>query len=61
MRELVAEILLRLLRVILATFLGVVVWLLATGPGGAQGSVELWLLCWMSGVGFIVMVDKSPL
>ena len=61
MRELVAEILLRLTRVALAALLGLVVWFVAVGPGGAQSSVELWILCWLSGAAFILLVDKSPL
>ena len=61
MRELVFEILLRLSKAVAAAVLGLVVWLLASGPLGAQGSVELALLCWLSGAAFILVVQESPL
>ena len=61
MRELIAEILLRLSRVLAATLLGLVVWLVAVGPLGNPGSIELWLLCWLSGAAFVLVVDRSPL
>ena len=61
MRELVFEALLRLSRVLLATILGLVVWVVAVGPAGATGSAELWLLCWLAGAGFILLVDRGPL
>ena len=61
MRELVFEALLRLSRVLLATVLGLIVWAVAVGPLGAVGSVQLWLLCWLAGAGFILLVDRSPL
>ena len=61
MRELVFEVLLRLSRVLLATIVGLIVWGFATGPLGAAGSVELWLVCWLSGAAFILLLDRSPL
>ena len=61
MRELVFEILLRLSKALAAAVLGLVVWLVAIGPLGAQGSVELALLCWLSGAAFILVVQESPL
>jgi hypothetical protein len=60
-RELVFEALLRLSRVVLATVLGLIVWGIAVGPIGAAGSVELWLLCWLAGAAFILLIDRSPL
>ena len=61
MRELVFEILLRLSKALAAALLGLVAWLVATGPLGAQGSAELALLCWLSGAAFILLVEESPI
>ncbi|HEY6571410.1 MAG TPA: hypothetical protein VIZ22_14040 [Candidatus Limnocylindrales bacterium] len=61
MRELLFEILLRLTKALAAAVLGLLVWLVAVGPLGAQGSVELALLCWLSGAAFILVVQESPI
>ena len=61
MRELVFEILLRLSKALAAAVLGAVVWLIAVGPLGAPGSVELALLAWLSGAAFILLVEESPI
>ena len=61
MRELVAEILLRLAKAALAAFLGLIVWVVAVGVLGATPSVELALLAWLSGAAFILVVQESPL
>ena len=61
MRELVFEILLRLAKAAAAALVGLVVWLLAVGPLGAEGSVELALLAWLSGAAFILLVEESPI
>ena len=61
MRELVAEILLRLAKVLGATVLGVVVYLVATGPLGAAPTVELWLLSWLCGAAAVLLVESSPI
>ncbi len=61
MRELVFEILLRLSKALLAAILGLVAWLVAVGPLGASGSVELALLCWLGAAAFILLVEKSPI
>ncbi len=61
MRELVFEILLRLSKALMAAILGAVVWLIAVGPLGAPGSVELALLAWLSGAAFILLVEESPI
>ncbi len=34
---------------------------LAIGPLGATASVELALLCWLSGAAFILLVETSPI
>ena len=61
MSNLVFEILLRLAKAGAALVIGVVLWLILTGPLGAAGSVELGLLCWLSGAAFILLVESSPL
>jgi hypothetical protein len=61
MRELVFEILLRLAKAVAAGVVGLLVWLLAVGPLGADGSVSLALLCWLSGAAFILLVEESPI
>ena len=61
MRELVFEILLRLSKALAAAMVGVVVWLVAVGPLGASGSVELALLAWLAGAAFILLVEESPI
>jgi hypothetical protein len=61
MRELVFEILLRLSKALFALIAGLVFWLVAVGPFGAQGSPELVLLCWLSGAAFILLVEESPI
>jgi hypothetical protein len=59
--NLIVEILLRLAKAGAALALAVVVWLLAVGPLGAPGSVELALLCWLAAAAFILLVETSPL
>jgi hypothetical protein len=61
MSNLVFEILLRLAKAGLALVLGIVVYLVATGPLGAPGSPELALLAWLSGAAFVILVETSPI
>lgn len=61
MSNLVFEILLRLAKAGAALVLGILVYLVATGPLGAPGSVELALLAWLSGAAFILLVETSPI
>ncbi len=61
MRELVFEILLRLAKALAAAVVGLVIWILAVGPLGTEGSVALALLCWLSGAAFILLVEESPI
>ncbi len=61
MRYLVVEILLRLAKALAALALGVVLYLVLTGLLGVSGSVELALLCWLSGAAFILLVEASPI
>ncbi len=60
MGNLVAEIGLRLLKAAAAAFLGLVLYLVLVAFG-TEGSVELALLCWLSGAAFIVLVETSPI
>lgn len=60
MDNLVAEIALRLLKAAAAGILGLVLYLVLVSLGTA-GSVELALLCWLSGAAFIVLVETSPI
>ena len=61
MSNLVFEIALRLLKAFAALVLGVIVYVVLTGPLGNPGSVELALLCWLSGAAFILLVETSPI
>jgi len=61
MRELVFEILLRLTKALAAALVGLLIWLVAVGPLGADASVTLALLCWLSGGVFILLVEESPI
>ena len=59
MSNLINELLLRLIKPLIALILGAVIWFVATGPAGATGSVELALLCWLSATAFILLVQES--
>ena len=61
MSNLVFEILLRLAKAGAALVLAILVYLIATGPMGAQGSPELALLAWLAGAAFILLVETSPI
>ena len=61
MRELVFELLLRLVKPILAVIIGLAAWLLAIGPGGATGSAELGLICFAVGGVVVVLVGEGPI
>ncbi len=61
MTYLVAEVLLRLAKAGAALVVGLIVYLVATGPLGAAGSVELALLSWLAGAAFILLVESSPI
>ncbi len=61
MSNLVIELALRLGKAGVAALLGLFVFLLATGPGGADGSPELALLAWLSGAAFVLLVESSPI
>lgn len=61
MRELVAEILLRLAKIAAATVIGVVVYLVAVGPLGVQPTLDLALLSWLSGAAVVLLLESSPI
>jgi hypothetical protein len=57
--NLLNELLLRLIKPLIALVLGALIYLVATGVAGAAGSVELALLCWLSATAFILLVQES--
>jgi hypothetical protein len=59
--NLIAEILLRLIKPLIAVVLGVVVYWVATGLLGASGSVELALIAFLSGAAFVLLVQEGPI
>ena len=59
MSNLVIEILIRLAKAGIAVVIGVVLYLLLVGPLGATGTVELALLCWLSGAAFVLLVETG--
>ena len=61
MSNLAVEVLLRLVKVVTAAILGLVLYLVILGALGATGSVELALLCWLSGAAFILLVETGPI
>ena len=61
MSNLLAEIALRLAKAAAAAIVGLLLYLVLTGPLGQPGSVELALLSWLSGAAFVLLVESSPL
>jgi hypothetical protein len=61
MQELVSEILLRLAKAAAALVVGGVIYIVATGPLGTPGSLELALLAWLSGAALVLLVENSPI
>ena len=61
MSHLLAEIALRLAKVVAAALLGLVLYLIVTGPLGAPGSPELAFLAWLSGAAALLLVESSPI
>jgi hypothetical protein len=61
MRELVVEILLRFSRVLAATALGAVLYLVLTGPLAVVGSPQIALLAWLCGAALVLLFETSPL
>ena len=61
MSNLIAEILLRVAKALVAALLGLAIYLVATGPMGEPGTPSLALLSWLSGAAFVLLVETSPL
>ena len=61
MSHLLVEILLRLSKVVAAALVGLVIYLLLTGPFGVAGSPELALLAFVAGAVGILLTESSPL
>jgi hypothetical protein len=59
--NLLTEIALRLAKAGAAAIVGLLLYLVLIGPLGNSGSVELALLCWLSGAAFVLLVESSPL
>jgi hypothetical protein len=59
--NLVIEMLLRLVKPLLAVLLGGLVYWIATALGGAPGSVELALLSMLCGAAFILLAQEGPI
>jgi len=59
MSNLVIEILLRLAKAGIAALLGIVLYVILVGPLGATGTIELALLCWLSGAAFVLLVETG--
>ena len=59
MSHLLNEIGLRLVKVAIAALLGLLLYLVLTGPLVNPGSVELALLCWLSGAAFVLLVESG--
>ena len=60
MSNLLNEYALRLLKAAVAVLLGLILYVIVTGPLGQTGSIELALLCWVSGAAFVLLVESSP-
>ena len=60
MSNLIVELLLRLAKAGAAALVGLVVYVVAIGPLSAAPSVELALVCWLSGAAFVLLVESSP-
>ncbi len=61
MPELLAEILLRLAKAGAAAVVGLVIYVVMTGPLGVPASAELALLAWLAGAALILLVETSPI
>ena len=61
MKELVAEMLLRLAKVAAAAIVALVVWLVLTGPLGAEATPTLGLLCFIAGGVAVLLMESSPI
>jgi hypothetical protein len=60
-RELVVEIVLRLLKPILATIFGSIAWVVFVGVLGAAATPETFLLCWIAGAVLVLLTQEGPI
>jgi hypothetical protein len=58
-QEFAVEIGLRLAKVLVASLIGLVIYLLLTGPLGAPGSVQLALEAWIAGMLVFVILETG--
>ncbi len=61
MSNLFAEIGLRLAKALAAGIVGLILYAVLVGPAGHPGSIELALLCWLSGGAFVLLSETSPI
>lgn len=61
MGNLIAEILLRFLKPLVALVLGAALYGLISGPLGEPGTWVLALLCWLAACTFLLLVQEGPL
>ena len=59
MQELVVEIGLRVAKLVIATVLGLVIYVVLTGPVGAPGSVQLALESWLAGALVLLLLESG--
>jgi hypothetical protein len=59
MQELLVEIGLRIVKLVIATVIGLVVYAVLTGPFGAPGSVQLALESWLAGALVILLLESG--
>ena len=58
-QELVVEIGLRLAKVLIASLIGLVIYLVLTGPVGAPGSIQLALEAWIAGALVFLILETG--
>ena len=61
MSYLLIEIALRVGKLVVASVVGIVVYLIAVGPLAATPSVELGLLAWLAGAATVLLVESGPI
>jgi hypothetical protein len=61
MRELIVEVVLRLLKPLLATIFGAAIWVLVVGILGAASTPETFVLCWLAGAMLVLLTQEGPI
>ncbi|MDP9345165.1 MAG: hypothetical protein M3P44_05515 [Actinomycetota bacterium] len=59
MQELLVEIGLRLAKLLIASLIGLVIYVVLTGPLGAPGSVQLALESWLAGALVLLVLETG--